>query len=220
MSAVLNSTLHELPESSVSLLLPEFSSLICILWVCPIYNRLNQASPIRLHYFPLAHTFPPQPLQQVQSPHPQASAKTSESPELHQAKANTFSTGLQPHLTAQGIGILLSDEFLRTSTHCSILNELETSTQLFINWAAFKPLKCLQKTKGWPTSPTVLVHICSVCCWKLRGKHQQLDQSLADARFKESCSNLWVPTKDPEQSKNLQWSNHTTRTVLNSLRLI
>lgn len=133
MSVVLNSMFCELPESSVSLLLPEFSSIICILWVCPIYNRLNKASPIRLHCFAPAHTFPPQPLQQVPSPHPQVSAKTSESPELHRAKANTLSTGLQPHLTAQGIGILLSDEFLHTSTHCSILNELETSTQLFIN---------------------------------------------------------------------------------------
>lgn len=59
----------------------------------------------------------------------------------------------------------------------------------------FKPLKCLQKTKGWPTPPIVLVHICSVYCLMLwQGKYQQLDQrhSLSDVRFKKSCSNLWV----------------------------
>lgn len=109
---------------------------------------------------------------------PSSPVPTGPSQDIREPRATpSNSKHVQPWIAATphcpGTGILLSDEFLHTSTHCSILSRRHQHS-FSLTWAAFKPLKCFQNTSGWPTSP-VLVHICSVCCWKLRGKHQQLD---------------------------------------------
>lgn len=142
-----------------------------------MYNRPTKANPLKLLlciYLPASPTLiPPQPLKQVQSIHPQVRAKTSEALELHQTKENKLANiTATPHCPED-----MNFAYWRVSPTAPSLASWRHQHSFSLSWIAFKPPKCLPKTKGWPTHPTASVHICSVYCpTPLQGKYQQPDR--------------------------------------------
>jgi len=91
---------------------------------------------------------------------------------------------------------VLTDELLCTYTHCSIINKLKTSTQLFIKWDDFQASEMPAENKGMTHSSysacSYLLSLLSHTMARQVSTTRPKTYSLADARFKKSCSNLQV----------------------------